>query len=121
VGSHSSHQQDESSSAPEDVLWIDLMDFDDLWIGDMIEAETDLGPILLINVDGSVYAYENRCPHKGSRLGDGEFANGLIVCPNHRWEFCAHGGRGVNPTGTQLNQYAVRIVGGRIQIARLQT
>jgi nitrite reductase/ring-hydroxylating ferredoxin subunit len=117
----SSHSEDESSSAPEDVSWIDIMKIDDLWIGDMIEVETVVGPLLLINIDGSVYAYENRCPHKGGRLGDGEFVNGVIVCPNHRWEFCAQSGRGVNPTGTQLSQHAVQIVGGRIQIARRQT
>ena len=110
-----------ASGAPQDVAWIDVMDSDDLWIGDMIELETDLGPLLLINLDGSVFAYENRCPHKGSRLGGGELIDGVIVCPNHRWEFCARGGAGVNPTGTRLNRHAVRVVDGRIQIARCRT
>jgi nitrite reductase (NADH) small subunit len=103
--------------APEGVRWIDVMDADDLWIGDMIEAETVAGPLLLVNIDGAVHAYENRCPHNGGRLGGGEFANGVIVCPNHRWEFCARSGRGINPAGAQLNRHAVRIVDGRILIA----
>jgi nitrite reductase/ring-hydroxylating ferredoxin subunit len=113
-----SQEKDASSSAPQDVCWIDVIDLEDLWIGDMIGLETDIGPLLLINLDGAIFAYENRCPHKGGRLGDGELVNGIIVCPNHRWEFCARGGRGVNPTGTHLNQHAVRIVGDRIQVAR---
>jgi nitrite reductase (NADH) small subunit len=122
MDSGSSHKQNESTqNAPEDASWIDVMDSDDLWIGDRVEAETVVGSLLLINLDGAVFAYENRCPHKGGRLGDGEFSNGVIVCPIHRWEFCANGGRGINPTGTQLNRYAVQIVGGRIQIARRQT
>jgi toluene monooxygenase system ferredoxin subunit len=116
-----SPEKDDSPGEGQELAWIDIMDLDDLWIGDMIEAETDLGPLLLINLDGSVFAYENRCPHKGGRLGDGELINGIIVCPNHRWEFCARGGAGVNPTGTQLKRHAVRIVDGRIQIARRQT
>jgi nitrite reductase (NADH) small subunit len=99
------------------MSWIDVMDERDLWIGDMIEVETEFGPLLLINIDGEVCAYENRCPHAGARLGDGEFANGIIVCRNHRWEFCARSGRGVNPTGAQLNRHAVQIVDGRIQVA----
>lgn len=119
-GCSPSRKQDESSSAPEDVSWIDIMDADDLWIGDMIAVESVVGPLLVINVDGSAYAYENRCPHKGGRLSDGEFTNGMIVCPNHRWEFCAQSGRGINPTGPQLNQHAVQIAGGRILIARRQ-
>jgi toluene monooxygenase system ferredoxin subunit len=109
-----------SSGTPQDVSWIDVMASEDLWIGEMIELDTDAGPLLLINLDGSIFAYENRCPHKGARLGRGELVNGIIVCPNHRWEFCARGGHGVNPSGTQLNQHAARIVGGRIQIARRQ-
>jgi nitrite reductase (NADH) small subunit len=99
------------------MTWIDVMDERDLWIGDMIEVETEAGPLLLVNFDGMVCAYENRCPHKGARLGDGEFVKGVIVCRNHRWEFCARNGSGINPTGTQLNRHAVQIVDGRIQVA----
>ena len=115
---NSSPLHEESSSKPGDMLWIDVMDSDDLWIGEMIAVESVVGPLLLTNVDGSIRAYENRCPHKGGRLSDGEFAHGVIVCPNHRWEFCAYSGRGLNPTGSQLNQHPVRVAGGRILIGR---
>jgi len=120
-GHSSMDRQEESPGAPEDVSWIDLMDLDDLWIGDMIAVESVVGPLLVLNIDGSICAYENRCPHLGGRLSDGEFANGVLVCPNHRWEFCALTGRGVNPTGPQLNRHPVRIVGGRILIGQRQT
>ena len=73
--------------------------------------------IVVFNVNGEFFALNNRCPHKGGRLSEGEFVNGVIVCPNHRWEFCAHSGRGINPAGAQLNRYAVQIVDGRILIA----
>ena len=101
----------------EDLSWIDVMDSNDLWIGEMVAVESALGPLLIINIDGAVRAYENRCPHMGGRLSDGEFANGVVVCPNHRWEFCALSGCGINPTGQQLNPHRVRIVGGRILVA----
>jgi nitrite reductase (NADH) small subunit len=104
-----------------DEAWIDVMDSDDLWIGDMVAVESVVGPLLLINIDGAVHAYENRCPHKGGRLSDGEFANGVIVCPNHRWEFCAYSGRGINPAGAQLNPHPVQLAGGRIRIGRRPT
>ncbi|MCP3709300.1 Rieske 2Fe-2S domain-containing protein [Paraburkholderia sp. CNPSo 3274] len=105
----------------EDLSWIDVMDSNDLWIGEMVAVESVFGPLLMINIDGAVRAYENRCPHMGARLSDGEFANGVIVCPNHRWEFCAHSGRGINPAGKQLNPHRVRIVGGRILVASGQS
>jgi nitrite reductase (NADH) small subunit len=116
-----SHKQDEASSVQGDVCWVDVMDSDDLWIGDMIAVVSSVGPLVVINIDGSVHAYENRCPHKGGRLSDGEFVNGVIVCPNHRWEFCARSGRGINPTGPQLNQHPVLFAGGRILVGRRPT
>ncbi|MEX3926811.1 Rieske (2Fe-2S) protein [Paraburkholderia sp. BR10936] len=105
----------------QDPSWIDVMDADDLWIGEMVAVESVLGPLLMINIDGAVLAYENRCPHMGGRLSDGEFANGVVVCPNHRWEFCAHSGHGINPSGPQLKPYRVRIVNGRILVASSQS
>jgi nitrite reductase (NADH) small subunit len=108
----------EPSSAAEDVRWIDLMDADDLWIGEMVAVECAFGPLLVINIDGAVHAYEDRCPHKGGRLSEGEFSQGVIVCPNHRWEFCAHSGRGLNPTGPHLTEHPVQVSGGRILIGR---
>ncbi|WP_429298090.1 Rieske (2Fe-2S) protein [Paraburkholderia sp. GAS199] len=92
------------------------MDADDLWIGEMIGVDTSRGSVLIVNLDGTVHAYENRCPHGGGRLSDGEFANGVIVCPIHRWEFCARNGRGINPASAQLNQHVVEIVDGRIRV-----
>ncbi|MEX3842909.1 Rieske (2Fe-2S) protein [Paraburkholderia sp. BR10882] len=105
----------------QDPSWIDVMDANDLWIGEMVAVESVLGPLLMINIDGAVLAYENRCPHMGGRLSDGEFANGVVVCPNHRWEFCAHSGRGINPSGPQLKPYRVRIVNSRILVASSQS
>ncbi len=123
MSSRSSQGQDEPSSTSEDASWVDAMDKEDLWIGDMIAVESvaSAGSVLLINIDGVVHAYDNRCPHRGGRLSDGEFADGIVVCPIHRWEFCAHSGRGVNPTGAQLVQHSVRIEGDRILILLRRT
>jgi nitrite reductase (NADH) small subunit len=105
----------------DDACWVDVMQADDLWIGDAIGMESAAGPLLLINLDGAIRAYENRCPHMGTRLSDGEFANGVIICASHRWEFCAQSGQGINPKGQNLNTRAIRIVDGRIQVALQRT
>lgn len=110
--------RDGESSDAEPTVWVDIMDAEDLWMGQMLGVESLMCPLLLVNLDGAVYAYEDRCPHTGGRLSDGELANRIITCPRHRWEFRAEGGCGVNPTGTQLNRYAVRIIAGRILIAQ---
>jgi 3-phenylpropionate/trans-cinnamate dioxygenase ferredoxin subunit len=45
--------------------------------------ETQDGAILLVNVDGTLYAVDDRCPHMGGSLYEGELRGGSIVCPKH--------------------------------------
>src|SRR5882762_5591741 len=30
---------------------------------------------------------DNRCPHQGGPLGDGQVENGLLICPWHAYEY----------------------------------
>ena len=44
-------------------------------------------PVALYNVDGSVYATTNTCPHRGGPLGEGTLADGVVTCPWHRFQY----------------------------------
>ncbi len=39
--------------------------------------------ILLVNVEGNYYALNNKCPHMGGSLFDGNLDGHNIVCPKH--------------------------------------
>lgn len=39
--------------------------------------------VLLTNVQGSLYAINNRCPHLGGSLFDGRLEGDRIICPRH--------------------------------------
>jgi nitrite reductase/ring-hydroxylating ferredoxin subunit len=43
--------------------------------------------IALYNVDGTVHATSNTCPHRGGPLGDGTLEGGVITCPWHAFQF----------------------------------
>jgi 3-phenylpropionate/trans-cinnamate dioxygenase ferredoxin subunit len=43
--------------------------------------------LLLTNVDGAVYAVDNRCPHMGGSLFDGKLEGGTVTCPRHHTVF----------------------------------
>ena len=82
---------------------------DDLWEGDMTAVSVDGVPVLLVNVDGEVRAYSNRCPHQASPLDEGDLDGETLTCAKHMWEFNAATGRGVNPDDARLVPYGCRV------------
>jgi phenylpropionate dioxygenase-like ring-hydroxylating dioxygenase large terminal subunit len=47
--------------------------------------------VLWRGADGQVRAWENRCPHRGTRLSIGKIENDQVVCAYHGWHFAADG------------------------------
>ncbi len=43
--------------------------------------------IALFEIDGTVHALENACPHAGNPLAEGEVADGTLTCAYHLWRF----------------------------------
>jgi len=43
--------------------------------------------LALCNVDGTVYAIDNTCPHAGGPLGEGSLDGEFIECPWHGWRY----------------------------------
>jgi len=96
--------------------WRDALDEDDLWEGDMTGVEVGGVKVLLVNTDGEVKAYENRCSHQEWPLDDGDFDGETITCSRHSWEFDSLTGQGVNPSDCALTCFAARIRDGRIEV-----
>lgn len=43
--------------------------------------------VLILNLDGKIYAINNICPHEGAALQRGTIAGIVLDCPLHRWGF----------------------------------
>lgn len=104
-------------SAPTASTWTAALAEQELWEGDMTGVTVDGVSVLLMNVDGEVRAYRNRCPHQDWALDEGEFEDGTLVCSRHLWEFDALSGKGVNPADCTLTAFPVKIEGGTIWVA----
>ncbi|MFF4597302.1 Rieske 2Fe-2S domain-containing protein [Amycolatopsis sp. NPDC001319] len=88
---------------------------EDLWAGEMSYWQLPGGtPVLLVNVDGRIRAYQGMCPHQENTLEDADFDAGVITCPAHLWEFDATDGAGINPANTRLREYPVEIRAGEV-------
>lgn len=77
--------------------------------------------LALFNVDGTIYAMENRCPHEGGPVGDGEFEGVMIECPSHQWRFDVRTGACEHDPSVLAKTYDVHVADGMIfvEAARL--
>lgn len=105
------------SSIVEPTTWTVALPEQDLWEGDMTAVQIGATNVLLMNVDGTVRAYRNRCPHQEWALDEGDFEDGTLTCAHHLWEFDALSGRGVNPADCALTGYPVKIEDGHIWVS----
>jgi toluene monooxygenase system ferredoxin subunit len=89
--------------------WRDTINIDDLWEGDMTAVTVDGQAVLLVNLDGTVLAYSNRCPHQASALDEGDLDGQTLTCAKHLWEFNAATGRGINPDDARLTSFSCQV------------
>ncbi|MBN9113639.1 MAG: Rieske 2Fe-2S domain-containing protein [Pseudonocardia sp.] len=105
-------------SAVDDWAYVGTLD--DIWQGEMCAVRVGAGPdsvdVLLCNVDGTVLAYEDKCPHLANPLSRGALADGVLTCAAHEWEFDTRTGDGLNPASATLRRYPVRMDGDRILV-----
>jgi toluene monooxygenase system ferredoxin subunit len=89
---------------------------DDLWSGEMTSVVVEGKHVLLINIDDTIHAYEDACPHKRTPLHVGSLDGTVLTCATHQWEFDACTGAGINPDNTCLEAFAVEVHNGDILV-----
>ena len=72
-----------------------IADIGDVKPEELKRITTDGGVLVLANVDGAYYALDNRCPHMGGSLADGELGGATITCPRHGAKFDVRTGKNV--------------------------
>jgi 3-phenylpropionate/trans-cinnamate dioxygenase ferredoxin component len=78
-------------------------------------------PVLLMNIDGTYHAIEDRCSHADVALSDGEINLNtcMVKCPKHGSEFDITTGAPQNPPAIMpVLVFDVRVEGDEVQIAR---
>src|ERR1700761_7691271 len=107
------------SSAPDTppAVWRYAGTLDDLGEGGVRGVNLGGVGVVLCNVDGELFAYEDRCPHLANPLSHGVLDHNTLRCAAHEWEFDARTGQGVNPQAARLKPFPVRLDDDRIFIA----
>jgi len=55
--------------------------------GNKLKIVHENNEILLVNIQGTYYALNNKCPHMGGSLYDGTLEGNSVVCPRHHSRF----------------------------------
>jgi nitrite reductase/ring-hydroxylating ferredoxin subunit len=73
--------------------------------------------LALFNVDGSFYAIDNQCTHRGAPLAEGECTGTVVECPWHGAHFDLCTGAHLSPPApSDVTAYKVQVVGDEVQV-----
>jgi nitrite reductase/ring-hydroxylating ferredoxin subunit len=78
------------------------------------EFQADGRMIALFNVDGSFYAVDNTCLHRGGPLGQGTLEGEVVTCPWHGWQYNVKTGEAVFNEQIRVQCYEVMVEGDDI-------
>ncbi len=67
--------------------------------------------------EGTYYATDDACPHKGAPLCDGIVYDKTVTCTWHCWTFRLDDGRWTGNLSLRIGTYPVRVIGDEIQVA----
>jgi nitrite reductase/ring-hydroxylating ferredoxin subunit len=72
--------------------------------------------IALFNVDGTLHAIDNECPHQGGPLAEGSTKGIVVSCPWHLWRYDVTSGQCLtNPYG-HVRSYPVSVSGDEVWV-----
>ena len=73
--------------------------------------------LALFNVDGTVYAIDDTCTHRGAPLSEGTCEGAEVVCPWHGARFDLTTGSVLSPPArTGVVAFKVQVVGNEVQV-----
>ena len=74
-------------------------------------------PVAVFNVDGTFYAIDDTCPHRGGPLSEGDLEGHEVTCPWHGARFdVTCGSHLCPPARSDVRAYKVQVVGDELQV-----
>ena len=73
--------------------------------------------IAVANVEGTFYAFDDTCTHRGCSLAEGDLEGTTVTCPCHGSQFNVATGAVITPPAVQpVSSYQVRVQGDTLQV-----
>jgi len=81
-----------------------------------VPVEVDGRVIAVFRTEGSYYAIDDICPHKGAPLADGVVYDKSVTCTWHGWRFSLETGCLAESQRTRVATYPVRVAGEVVEV-----
>lgn len=93
-----------------------VCDFSQVPDGDALKVEKNGIEIAIFNVDGELFATQDRCTHGDWSLSEGGYLDGDVVeCSLHMGKFCVRSGRvKAAPACESLKTYSLKVEAGEV-------
>ena len=91
-----------------------VADVDDVPVGQGRVVEAQGKDLALFNVDGTFYAIDNACPHRGGPLGEGDLEGRFVSCPWHAWRWDVTTGANANNPAVKVACFPVAVEDGAL-------
>ena len=79
--------------------------------------ETGGKTFALFNCEGTFYAIDNTCKHRGGPLGEGSLAGTTVTCPWHGWEYDVSTGECQMDSSIKVQKFDVKVDGDDIFVS----
>ena len=97
--------------------WIKVTETKDVPAGKAIAVDAQGVKVAIFNIDGSYYAIDDTCTHRGGPLSEGQLTGTVVTCPWHGATFdLTTGNRLGPPAPTGVTSREVKIEGGNVMV-----
>ena len=85
--------------------------------GGLKQFDLEGGPsIVIVNVEGQLYAYQAYCPHEAVKLEDGVHDGTVLTCLEHMWQFDLRTGAPMGDATCGVTTYRLKEERGEVYI-----
>ncbi|HEV8673205.1 MAG TPA: Rieske 2Fe-2S domain-containing protein [Methylomirabilota bacterium] len=82
--------------------------------GKVVEAEGKT--LAVFNCDGTFYAIDNTCLHRGGPLGEGDLEGTIVTCPWHGWRYEVTTGANAMNAAIKVASFPVTVEGTSVLV-----
>ncbi len=99
-----------------DAGWTHAAKAEEIEDGAILFRDVENHSLILARFGSRVVCYENACAHLGMPMDTGAFADGILTCPHHAFEYALDSGECLTAREVQLQTHAVRVLGENVEV-----